>query len=108
LEIAPEWSLGHYNYGTLLARTRRYPQAVEEFRAAQALDPAAAAALHRAALVLEWMGRPAEAVQQLEKALSIEPGRMEAMLDLAWLLSTHPDPRIRDGKRALELASRAG
>ena len=30
------------------------------------------------------------------------------MNNLAWLLATSPDPNIRDGQRAIELAGRAG
>ena len=105
LELAPNSALAHYNYAALLARAGRYPQALEEFHASAALDPAAAAPWHRAGLVLERMGRPADAVRDLSKSLEIEPNRVEAMLDLAWLLSTNPE--LRDGKRALALARRA-
>ena len=32
---------------------------------------------------------------------------MRELADFAWLLATHPDAAVRDGKRALELAERA-
>src|SRR5205085_2431009 len=36
-----------------------------------------------------------------------EPKNAEAYQGLAWLLATCPDPRVRDGKKAVENATRA-
>src|ERR1019366_4434369 len=33
--------------------------------------------------------------------------RTEALNNLAWMLASHPDPTIRNGKEAVELAERA-
>jgi tetratricopeptide (TPR) repeat protein len=52
-------------------------------------------------------GRYSRALASYEEALRLDPENYDALNDLAWLLATCPDAGIRDGKRAVELASRA-
>ena len=47
------------------------------------------------------------ALADLEKALALEPDESGVLNNLAWLLATSPDDAIRDGKRAIELATKA-
>jgi tetratricopeptide (TPR) repeat protein len=39
--------------------------------------------------------------------LEIDPNDGNALNNLAWVLATHPDDAIRNGKRAVELAEKA-
>ena len=48
-----------------------------------------------------------EAVSELQKALIISPNNPEAQKNLAWVLATSSDDRIRDGRKAVALARRA-
>ena len=43
----------------------------------------------------------------LQKALSLRQDFPEAQNDLAWVLATSPQPSLRNGRRALELAQQA-
>ena len=47
------------------------------------------------------------ALADLEKALELKPEDAGVLNNLAWLLATSPDDGIRDGKRAIELATKA-
>ncbi len=47
------------------------------------------------------------AIAHLRRALVLEPGFVRALNNLAWLLATLPDPELRDGEAALDLARRA-
>ncbi len=47
------------------------------------------------------------ALADLEKALALEPDDSGVLNNLAWLLATSPDDDLRDGKRAIELATQA-
>ena len=49
-------------------------------------------------------GRPAEAIAELRESLRIRPHSLEIANNLAWLLSTHPDPALRDPDEAVRLA----
>jgi tetratricopeptide (TPR) repeat protein len=52
-------------------------------------------------------GRTGEAKKSLEQAVHLEPNDPANLNDLAWLLATSRDGRIRDGRRAVTLARRA-
>jgi Flp pilus assembly protein TadD len=56
---------------------------------------------------LEEMGRFSEAVAHYQKALDLHHDFIPACNNLAWLLSTVPDPSLRNGGKAVELAQRA-
>ncbi len=47
------------------------------------------------------------ALAAYEQALRADPEDESALNDLAWFLATCPEARLRDGKRAVELATRA-
>lgn len=59
------------------------------------------------AITLVRAGKPEEAVALLEKALRMEIHTGETSNNLAWLLATCPVDRIRNGRRAVELAHEA-
>jgi tetratricopeptide (TPR) repeat protein len=57
--------------------------------------------------LLATQGRYEEAIQEYKVALQEDPDYMVALNDLAWLLATAADSRIRDGAEAVELAEKA-
>ena len=57
--------------------------------------------------VLVQQGRVREGAEEWEKVLSIDPDNGNAMSNLAWVFATSPDPSIRDGAKAIQLAERA-
>jgi protein O-mannosyl-transferase len=56
---------------------------------------------------LASLGRAGEAIAQYRKGLEVNPQQPEALNNLAWLLATHPDASVRDGKQAVPLAEQA-
>ena len=52
-------------------------------------------------------GQPAEAIREYREALRLHPDYSKAMNNLAWMLATQPDPRLRNGQEAVRLAQRA-
>jgi Tfp pilus assembly protein PilF len=64
------------------------------------------ALITRAAGHLE-LGQRQAALDDYRKAAKEGPYDAEAANDLSWFLCTCPDPKLRDGKRALELANHA-
>jgi tetratricopeptide (TPR) repeat protein len=94
-----------------LARARA--QAGDREAALAALDVALAlapddGALHaeRAAL-LETLGRGGDAAAAWRESLRLGPRDPRALNNLAWILATHDDPRVRDPAQAVALAEEA-
>jgi tetratricopeptide (TPR) repeat protein len=71
------------------------------------IDPNYVTAYFYLANTLLQMGRADEAVSQLQKVLTINPGDAEAQKSMAWVLATWPEARIRNGAKAVELAEHA-
>jgi Tfp pilus assembly protein PilF len=78
--------------------------AFAHLRRAVELTPESAVA--HADLAIGWLvqGQVAEAVSELRAALRLDPGLIPVRQRLAWILATSADPRLRDGREALELA----
>ena len=95
------------NLGVLLDRRGHLEAAARQFLAAMRNDPMNLRARRNLAATLARMGRYGEAAAHLRDALRINPGDLDATCRLAWLLATCPDPQVRDGKRAVELAQLA-
>lgn len=53
------------------------------------------------------IGQHAEAIADYEKAIELMPDDSGSLNNLAWTLATSPDDEVRDGKRAVELATKA-
>lgn len=53
------------------------------------------------------IGNHSKAIEDFNKALKLEPNDTALLNNLAWVLATSPDAELRDGKRAVELATKA-
>jgi tetratricopeptide (TPR) repeat protein len=53
------------------------------------------------------VGKHPEAKETFEKIVKVTPDDEVMINNLSWMLSTSPDDKLRDGKRALELALKA-
>jgi tetratricopeptide (TPR) repeat protein len=107
VDIQPDFMLAHNNLGDVFARQGRLDEAIAQYRSALGIQPDFVLALNGLGEVLARRGRPAEAICQYHKVLKILPDYVETLKNLAWLLATCPDPAVRDGRQAAELAERA-
>jgi hypothetical protein len=73
LATHPRWSTVHYNLGLAYAKVGRIPEAEQELRRAQALNPADADTYNVLSHVLLQQGRPREALDAAEQALAYAP-----------------------------------
>ena len=53
------------------------------------------------------IGGHAQAIADYEAALRLEPDNKTMLNNFAWVLATSPDDKLRDGRRAIELATKA-
>jgi len=89
-----------------LEQLGRLEEAARLLREALAMQDDVAIRLDLAA-VLRRADDLAGAVAELSAALATHPGDADVMNNLAWLLATAHDARLRDPARAVELATRA-
>ncbi len=52
-------------------------------------------------------GRTVLAMEKYRQALRLDPNRLVALNNLAWILATHPKADVRNGTEAVKLAQRA-
>jgi tetratricopeptide (TPR) repeat protein len=107
LSLRPVWPEALTLLAELLADRGEREQAMQYYREALRLQPQFTAARLSLADALQKDGRAAEALAQYREALRHEPDSARALHRAARLLATHPDPTLRDGAEAVELAGRA-
>jgi tetratricopeptide (TPR) repeat protein len=103
----PDHADAHSNLGVVLLGQGRLEPARAELEAAIRLNPGLAQAHNNLGMVLFRQGRFAEALDQYAAALERNPGYARAHQNLARLRATAADARHRDGRRAVEAATRA-
>lgn len=86
---------------------KRIDDAVAALDAAIAAAPKSVAALRARGDLRLGQGKLREAVADYEAALALEPRDSGVLNNLAWLLCTAPDRSVRDGQRAVKLATTA-
>lgn len=93
--------------GERLQATGRAPESLAYFQTLVRLEPDDASSRWRTASALYAAGRAAEAVPHLERAVALSPDWVSPHNNLAWIYAAHPDPAVRNSRRALELAAHA-
>jgi tetratricopeptide (TPR) repeat protein/tRNA A-37 threonylcarbamoyl transferase component Bud32 len=104
--LEPQRAGRHMERGRSLLARERPAAAAAEFRAAARLDPWLAGAHNSLGLALTEVGDLRGAAAAFREAVRFDPGHHEAHDHLAWLLAAGPD-WVRDGRRAIEHATRA-
>ena len=106
LQIEP-WQSSTWHYkGLVLAEQHRMEEAIAAFREALRLKPSYVQAHHGLAMACAAVGRWPEAFGHAQEAARLAPEQPVALNNLAWILATCPDPKVRDGSEAVRLAER--
>jgi tetratricopeptide (TPR) repeat protein len=106
-KIAPKDTLTLLQLAMLYGAEKKPDRSMEAYAALLAVDPEEWRALRGCGDILLNVGKQAEAVAYYEKALAIQPKDHGILNNFAWVLATSPDDKIRNGKRAVELAKQA-
>ena len=96
----------HEHLGLLRIQQGRFDEAVADFKQLLQLRPDAQAN-HHLGLALAMQGKSEDALIYYTQAVRLKPDWPEALNDLAWILATHPQAKIRNGPEAVRLAKRA-
>jgi serine/threonine protein kinase/tetratricopeptide (TPR) repeat protein len=107
VRLEPNSAWGHDRLGFSLFVKGRFDEAIEALRVFLRIrgkdDPEGH---HHLGCALEGKGLFDEAITEYREAIRLDPYYAWAPLDLAWLLATCPDPKLRDYPQAVESAKK--
>ena len=107
LEISPHWATAHYNLGNALLSLGRTDAAVAHYREALKSNPRLAEAHQNIGVILVGRGAVEDGIAQWREGVVQCPQDVSLINLTARILATHPNPQIRRGSEAVELAERA-
>ena len=93
--------------GHALQAQGKLDEAIAEYRQAVKRNPGLGEAHHNLGIVLQKQGKIEQAIVAFAKVIELEPDHAVRHNNLAWLLATWPEAKVRDPKRAVELAKKA-
>jgi Tfp pilus assembly protein PilF len=105
--LVPHNSEIQYNLGLVLLLHGKPDEAASHFAAALVEKPDFAEAHRRLAQALSQQHKSQEAILHYRAAVRLKPDFADALNELAWILATAPDPALRSGAEAVQLAKRA-
>jgi tetratricopeptide (TPR) repeat protein len=107
LRLQPDDEGVHHNLANALFKIGQLDAAILHYRKALQIKPDNAEIHSDLANALSRNGQIAEAIQHWQKALEIRPQFVPAQNNLAWAFATNPDPSLRNGAKAVQLAQQA-
>jgi tetratricopeptide (TPR) repeat protein len=107
LDIDPRYAKAYNNRGVAYKKKRQYDHAIADYNKALEINPRFVEAYDNRGLAYYEKGQYDQAISDYNKALEINRRDAAAYSGLAWVLATAKEPRIRNGKKAVELALRA-
>ncbi len=105
--LSPEPAVRWRSVGDNFLKQEDWDAAIPCYHQAIKIDPHSANACANLGLACFQKGDAREAIDAWEKSLAINPDQPTVQNNLAWLLATASDPALRNGTRAVALASEA-
>ena len=106
LTINPRYVDAYSNRCLAWTRKAAYTEAIADCTEALHLNPRSAKALYNRGYALDRQGNPGGAMRDYIQALKINPDYIEVFNNMAWIMATSPDARLRDGRRAVAYAEK--
>jgi tetratricopeptide (TPR) repeat protein len=107
LDLKPDNADAVDDIGFIFLQKGQVDTAVSYFQKALALDPHVALTHNNLGAAYLQLGQIREAVDQFLQSLEINPSDTRILYNLAWIFSTCPQAELRQGAKAIELATRA-
>ena len=107
LRISPNNPEALDNLGVALAKEGRLEEAIEKYRQAIRINPSGSRVFLHLGMAYEQLDRTSEAVSQYREALKYNPDDDLALKNLALILATSSDAKLRNGAEAVQMAERA-
>jgi tetratricopeptide (TPR) repeat protein len=107
IRLRPTATSWYSNRGLIHMEAKNVDDAILDFSSAIDLSPDSETPYRNRAMAYSRKKEWAKAAADYEKVVELSPDSAVALNGLAWLLSTAPDAKVRDGKRALAAAEKA-
>lgn len=107
IKLDPNNADAYVHRGLAYDEKKEYDKAIADYTEAIRLDPKDDTAYHNRGHSYEMKKEYQKAIDDYNAALGINPEDSESQNSLAWVLATCPKDGLRDGKRALDLATKA-
>jgi tetratricopeptide (TPR) repeat protein len=107
LRLFPREYLAWWQAGNRARRRGEFGEAAAHYQTALRLQPREPQLHFLLALIFEQQQDKSEAIRHYREAIRLNPQFTLALNNLAWLLATHPDTRLRNGPEAVQFAERA-
>ena len=107
LRIDPKYALVYKNRGIVWGRKQEYDKAIDDYTEAIRIYPNYAVAFDERGNVWDKKKEYEKAIADFTEAVRIDPKYALAFNNLAWRLATIPKDSVRDGKKAVEFATKA-
>jgi len=107
LQIKPDYADAYNNLGYTLGLQGKFDEAISCLHEALRLNPSHCEAHNNLGLAFQLQGNFDEALRHYRQALQSKPDWALPLNGMAWILATHPNPKMRDGTQAVALAERA-
>lgn len=103
----PPDAASYYERGRYFYDREEYDKAIADMNAAIRLDPHLSQSHALRGCAFCQIGRYAESVEDLGRAITLSPKNWFALDGLAWIRATCPDDEFRDGEQAVAQSSQA-
>ncbi|HEV3117099.1 MAG TPA: tetratricopeptide repeat protein [Gemmataceae bacterium] len=107
IRLDPKWSDAFFHRGNAHKARGAYGRAINDYGQAIRLDPKWPDPYFNRAAAHKARGAYDRAVSDYREAIRLDAQDADAYSNLAWLLATCADGRVRDGQKAVEYATRA-
>jgi tetratricopeptide (TPR) repeat protein len=107
LRSSPKFAVAYRDLGELMGRQNQLPEAEKNYRLALRYAPDDFQAHFGLGMVLYRQGKIAETVVHWSEAIRLKPDWPDLLNNLAWLLATCSDDKIRNGADAVKFGEAA-
>jgi len=104
IHLLPDCQVFYHNLAVALALLGKPDEAIHTCELTISVDPNYYRAYAFMASILADQGRYGDAIGRYRKSLELNRDQISTKCELAWLLATCPDDKLRDGARAVQLA----
>jgi tetratricopeptide (TPR) repeat protein len=107
IRLDPKNAVAFCDRGSVHFKRKDFDKAAGDYDEAIKLDPNNAVAIDRRGSVYAIENEYRKAIDEYYESIRVDPKYPSPYNNLAWLLATCPKDKLRDGKKALELATKA-